>query len=342
MSSIKEIARRAKTSIGTVDRVLHNRGRVARDTEERIKKAIKELKYRPNIFARNLKLTKTFTFGVLIPRQKQDNRFWEIPMQGIKKAQKELENQKVKVTYFYYDRTSEQHFIKIAYPLLNMNLDGLLIAPVLYEQAEKFVKKIPSSLPFVFIDSRISESKYLSYIGQDPYQSGFLSAKLMKLLIPSGGMIAIINIIPRYFFIEERIKGFFTFFRNDLNYQLKVYTLDSKNADTGSGILTESIIRDNRNIKGLFIPGGPVARFAEYICNNNLTGSIRTIGYDLTRENKAYCRNGTVDFLISQSPEIQGYQGIYALYRHCVLKEKPPKETILPIDIVTKENIDYF
>ena len=40
MATIKEIAKRANVSIGTVDRVLHNRGRVSKETKEKISKSL--------------------------------------------------------------------------------------------------------------------------------------------------------------------------------------------------------------------------------------------------------------------------------------------------------------
>ena len=140
MSSVKKIAELAGVSVGTVDRVLNNRKWVAKETEERVRAAIKKLNYKPNIFARNLKLTKTFTFGALLPQKQQDNRFWEIPVKGIDRAQKELDSQKVRVKYFHYDRTSEENFLEYAYPLLDKKLDGLLIAPLLSKQTGKFIR----------------------------------------------------------------------------------------------------------------------------------------------------------------------------------------------------------
>ena len=65
--TIAEIAKLAGVSIGTVDRVLHNRGRVAPKTVETIMAIIDEYGYQPNAFARNLKLSKTYTVGVLPP-----------------------------------------------------------------------------------------------------------------------------------------------------------------------------------------------------------------------------------------------------------------------------------
>jgi LacI family transcriptional regulator len=46
---IKDIAERANVSVGTVDRVLHNRGEVAQETRDLINKIIEELEYKPNI-----------------------------------------------------------------------------------------------------------------------------------------------------------------------------------------------------------------------------------------------------------------------------------------------------
>jgi len=49
---IKDIAEKAGCSIGTVDRVIHNRGRVAKPVRDRILEIIRELNYKPNVNAR--------------------------------------------------------------------------------------------------------------------------------------------------------------------------------------------------------------------------------------------------------------------------------------------------
>ena len=65
---IKDIAERAQTSKGTVDRVLHNRGRVADDVRERILAIIKELNYEPNLIAQSLKSQRAFNLAAPYPR----------------------------------------------------------------------------------------------------------------------------------------------------------------------------------------------------------------------------------------------------------------------------------
>jgi LacI family transcriptional regulator len=53
-------------------------------------------------------------------------------------------------------------------------------------------------------------------------------------------------------------------------------------------------------------------------------------------------KKGTVDFLICQRPEEQGYFAIQSLFEHLVLKKEVTTENFTAIDIVTKENIDYY
>ncbi|HQB28933.1 MAG TPA: LacI family DNA-binding transcriptional regulator, partial [Paludibacter sp.] len=46
---IKDIAKLAGVSAGTVDRVVHNRGNVSAKSREAVEKVLKEVNYRPNI-----------------------------------------------------------------------------------------------------------------------------------------------------------------------------------------------------------------------------------------------------------------------------------------------------
>jgi len=66
------------------------------------------------------------------------------------------------------------------------------------------------------------------------------------------------------------------------------------------------------------------------------------IGYDPIEKNKKYLKEGIIDFLISQQSEKQGYEGLMALYRRVVLNLPVEKKIMMQIDIITKENIDYY
>jgi len=75
---IKDIAAKAGVSTGTVDRVLHNRGRVAPDVEKRVLDILAEVNYQPNMIARALGSKKVYRIAVLIPDPTYDN-YWREP-----------------------------------------------------------------------------------------------------------------------------------------------------------------------------------------------------------------------------------------------------------------------
>jgi LacI family transcriptional regulator len=66
-ASIEDVARKAQVSISTVSRVINRRELVNAKTCERVEQAIRELRYRPNAFARGLMLRKSGIVGLVLP-----------------------------------------------------------------------------------------------------------------------------------------------------------------------------------------------------------------------------------------------------------------------------------
>lgn len=64
-ASIRDVARRARVSPGTVSKVLNNTGAMAPATRERVLRASEELAYRPNELVRGIFRRRSFTVGLL-------------------------------------------------------------------------------------------------------------------------------------------------------------------------------------------------------------------------------------------------------------------------------------
>jgi LacI family transcriptional regulator len=342
MVSLKDIAARAKVSIGTVDRVLHDRGRVSDKTKSRVKRIVKELRYRPNIHARNLSLDRKYTFGVLMPRLSQDSEYWRIPAKGIEKAIRELAIYKVGVRYYHYDRYSDQSFVRSFHEALHDKPDGLLIAPVLSHAAETLVPTMPKGLPYVFFDSTIPRAGCLSFIGQDPYQSGLLAARLMLNAVRVEGAVAIVKVVPEDFHINERIRGFLSGFKNKSLDAIHIYEVDSHRGDDAFKEIAEQILSDYKELQGVFVSNAWTHSIARHIRSHSRGKCVAIVGYDLVARNREYLDRGFIDFLISQRPEMQGYEGIYCLYEHVVLRETVQPQIMVPIDILTRDNVKYY
>ncbi|OGP58633.1 MAG: hypothetical protein A2V65_09470 [Deltaproteobacteria bacterium RBG_13_49_15] len=67
MVTQREVAKKARVSIATVSRYINKVGYVSPEVKSRIKKAIKELNYIPNLVARSLKLKSTEIIGMIFP-----------------------------------------------------------------------------------------------------------------------------------------------------------------------------------------------------------------------------------------------------------------------------------
>ena len=67
MATLKDVARESGLTVGTVSRVLNNRGYISDKAREKVDAAMKKLNYRPNEVARSLSKSSTNTIGVIVP-----------------------------------------------------------------------------------------------------------------------------------------------------------------------------------------------------------------------------------------------------------------------------------
>lgn len=341
MESIKDIARKAKVSIGTVDRVLHDRGRVSETTRARVQGIITQAGYRPNIYARNLSLAKTFEFGVIMPRLSQDSGYWQIPANGIERAHEQFGIANVHVRYFYFDRYSNASFEQAFRKASRARLDGSLIAPVLPEIARRLVATIPLNTPYVFFDSTVPGTEPLTSIGQDPFQSGVLAANLMARVNRAGGTVALVKVIPDDYHINERLRGFKCAITSMASIRAVEYRVDSHGGEAAFRSIANRILRDNADLLGIFVSNAWTHPFAHMVGEQRATRTICIIGYDLVAENRKCLEEGSIDFIISQRPVMQGFEGINALYRNVVLRDNVKNTILVPLDIITKENVHF-
>lgn len=66
MATIKEVARRARVSVGTVSNVLSGAVPVSQPLKDRVEQVIRELDYHPNHIARSLKIRQTNMLGMVV------------------------------------------------------------------------------------------------------------------------------------------------------------------------------------------------------------------------------------------------------------------------------------
>lgn len=343
MTTIKDIAKKANVSTGTVDRVIHNRPGVSKKTKAHVQKIIEEHNFQINTIASTLALNKSYKIGVLIPEARAENEFWSEPKKGIETAIEEIKNFKISATFFKFNQFNSNSYQDAFLNLIKGNFDAVLIAPVFHKETAKFIKQLDKKqTPYVFINTEIKGFNALSFIGQDSYKSGYLAAKLMSVMVPDNAHI----LIPvfrlnkgNYSSINNRITGFKAFFK-DKYASVKIKDLvipNFRNLEVIKNTLNNALKDDITD--GIFVPSSSSFLIAEYLKNSQLN-NIRLVGYDTNKKNIEFLKNDTIDFLICQNPYNQGYKGIKLLSDYLVMNKTPKPIYPSPMTIVTKENVD--
>ena len=85
---IVDIARMAGVSVATVDRVIHNRGKVSEENLARINEVLRRVDYRPNLIARSLASGRRYTLCAVMPRF-APGEYWADFEAGIARAEAE-------------------------------------------------------------------------------------------------------------------------------------------------------------------------------------------------------------------------------------------------------------
>jgi len=265
----------------------------------------------------------------------------------MRKAFQEIQQYGINIDIHLFKQSDSTTFSKEALQILQDNPDGVVLAPFFSRESKEFITELQKrSIPYVFIDSNISDSQKLSYIGQDSFQSGTLAARLLDYSIPENASILILHFAKErdnMNHLVQREKGFYEYFnknRPDSKHELITLEIAEPTNSTFQEQLF-ALLKGNDNIRGIFVTNSQVYYLGQML-EQLKRSDIRVIGHDLINENISFLRKGIVDFLICQRPEEQGYSAIIALFENIVLKKEVKNENYTSIDIITKENLDYY
>lgn len=335
-ATIKDIARRSGLSIGTVDRVLHNRGRVSGESARRVREAVRDLQYRPNRAASSLKLARQYRFDVLIPCLDSDGGYWRQAAEGMEEAAAELAHHYVLLAFFEYDRFDPASFDAQARAQAADPGAGIIIAPALSHPAGVFVKSV-ADRPVVVFDGELPDSGAVSSIAQDSFESGLVAGRLLQLS-SSSPRLATVTLGRNDYHLARRREGFVAYFADKPAHDLVHLELDGPEADRELSAWMEA----EPTLGGIFVTNSAAHRVAAILGTARPPAARRPalVGYDLIPENIDAMRAGQIDFLFNQQPRRQGRSAVIALYRHVVLGETVEPRSRIPIDIVIRESLE--
>ncbi len=343
---IKDIAELSGMSTGTVDRILHNRGKVSEEAREKVEKVLKEIDYHPNLIARSLALKKHYHFFTLIPSF-QEGEYWATFSLGLMKAEQELFSYNVDVTPLYFNQYDRNSFDQLINKLEEADCQGVVIATLFKESVLDLTKRLDAKeIPYVLVDAYIENTNCIAYYGTNSYDSGYIAGRLLLQQITKEENIAIFRFLRKGDLystqVQIREEGFRDYLSdNDFEGRIYPVRIHADNQEENSSILN-TFFEENKNVRAGIIFNSRAHLLGKYFSDKSKSPSFRLMGYDVIEENVHYLNKGYITHLIAQRPEVQGLNCIKALFRHLVLNESINQINYMPIDVLMKENIKYY
>lgn len=340
--TIKDIAKLAGVSKGTVDRVLHKRGKVSEKALEKVNKVLKEIDYQPNPIARNLKNNKVYQICVILPNPDEDT-FWAPCVEGVNEAIEEFKAFGISIKPYFYSPTSTKSFININDEILKVAPDAVILTPLFYKESVEAAKKYASNNIIVStFNNEIETNQTGSFVGQDLFQSGRVAANLMQMVTQPKSKIIIVHIDEVFnnaLHMQEKEKGFRNYFEELTDSDYDVSTLNAIQSELDKSLST--FLKLHQNVSGIFVTTSKAYKIIGILKEINYM-NIKVIGYDLLPRNTDFMKNKNINFLIHQNPKTQTYLSLNYLVEYFLFGKEIPTQKLLPIDIVNSENLSSY
>lgn len=342
---IKDIAERAGVSVGTVDRVLHNRPNVSAKARTQVETVLKEINYQPNIYASALAYNRKYTFCCLLPEH-DSNAYWTVVEKGLRQCILNRSDFHLSLFTEYYDQFDEDSFSAAARRMADMQPDGFVIVPQEMEATSRFCSELRErGIPFVFLDSHIPQLEPLAFFGQDPLKSGYFAGRIFMMQAAGAGRILLMKLMSKGRVASSqqafREVGFRQYLAEHFPAcEVVELALQIDEEELHEGRI-QACLQSHPDLKHCITFCSRAYILGEYFRRHSLKG-FHLLGYDMVEKNAKCLDEGAIDFLIAQHPWKQGYNSVKALFNHVVLKRAVQQENYMPLELLTAENYIYY
>lgn len=344
--TIIDVARRAGVSKGTVDRVLHDRGEVSARSAEKVRCAVRDLGYEPNLYASLLATRKVHLIACLLPVSKA-GEYWDKLKTGFEQGAAAVSTLGAEVRMFFYDQYDPESFAAACSELLSSDPSGVVLPPLFKNDTLLFTERLhKEGIPYIYVDSRLEDEHYLAYFGMPTYRSGYLCAHLLTERCRDVKEVAVIRITRdkthRSDPTIDRRAGFCDYMR-EMFPECGIYNvfIDPNAPQTIESVL-DGFFSAHPDMKFVVMFNSRIHLAAPYLEAHPVEGR-RVIGFDDLDLNMEALSSGAVTVLIAQHIESQCINAVATLVDHIVLHKEPARrDNYMHMDILTVLNQDNY
>ena len=337
-ATIKMIAERAGVSIGTVDRVLHNRPYVKAEVRERILEVMEEQDYRPNRMASILAMSNIPRYlAVIQPVWRGYIR--EEMSAGVSRFLEEHRDYNVSVQVWEYPQEDVETCLRQIDEAVESGAQAIALCPTDCEEIrEKLATLAEKKLPVITFNSDVSHSARLCYVGEDSRRAGRIAGEIASKFLHPDDHPLLVYAGPSYAGHKARTDGFLDrveelgFPRENCRLVATHNDYDETYAAVRKFLLHDPVPTY------IYMANRSVPACVKAIEDAALPTRIRVLSHDCNPEISQFLREGKVDFTIDQDLAYQSYQALTLLLR-CLSEHILPEQDAYckPSPILTAE-----
>ena len=351
--TLKDVARMAGVSRGTVDRVIHKRGNVSKQSYDDVMRVIKDIGYEPNIYASILAHGKNRIVALLLPSYRQ-GEYWDMAARGASLAEEYAKTFNVRLVTVSYDQYDIGSFRDACSQLLALSPSAVALAPIFRNESAVLAATLRErGIPYSYVDTKLEEDGYLTFYGMPMYKSGYLCAELLSDSIssfsgsPVEPKVAIVRIAldknRKSDPTSVRRAGFIDYMTEHFpNVEILSVYIDPHDPAGIADVLSD-FFSANPGITHVVMFNSRVHLIVPWLNSLPAVDRPRAIGFDNLDANLAALRRGTIKYLITQHTDEQTRLAVNSLVDYLILNKEPGRrENYMHMDILSRNNVDDY
>lgn len=337
--TIKELSSLINVSRGTIDRVLHNRGRVSENTKQIVLKALKEYGYVPNHMGKALAvIKKSHKIGVLSFKGK--DYFYRSIIDGIKDSFEKFKDCKFQMLEEVIREETPELIKEKLIQLHEQGADAIIFSalgsPLICDTVQYLEQQ---GVLIVTVNAELGDNNRICHVGHNNIQSGQTAARMISGLIGNTGKVLIVAGSRDFESHSHRLEGVLSFFSERMP-QIEIANI-VEYSDSPEVVYNEII----RSLKAypvdavlvLSIYSEKAIKAIEFL---GLSDNVLVGVFDLNENNIEYLQKEKISFVIDQLPYSQGYIAMNIVGNYLISNKKPERENYYTETIIIiKENL---
>lgn len=339
-ATIKDVAKLAKVSVGTVDRALHNRDGISSQTRSRVLQVAEALGYRVNRAASSLAGRPT-RLAAIYPEHMV--YFYRDIQRGLVSGAEGLQDFGVELIHLPIDQISNLSLeLEAIDKAVELEVDGLILCPSHREVLDTQINRlIEQGIPVVTLSTDAPNSRRLTCVCTDPYQNGLLAGELLALFVGQGAKVAVLTGDLQVEDHLEKIRGFSKSFKQ-YRYDGQIVGVHENYDSEEKGYdVTQRLLRSYPDLQGMYISTANAVGPCQAVRDMGFKGRIRIVGTDVYPEMVSFLKDETMTAAIYQNPYLQGKRAVELLFDSIVNSTVIPKFSYIEPTVIVRSNLSH-